>query len=299
MTKSSLYFALLILATSPLAATSTPVGTAANDGSTTSTATYVRPEIIAQIGRRSITLQEVQAPEKEVAGLRQAMTEEALARWVTKRERTRLREVILEQLIGHYAQSRSLSVPDEEVAAFVESFRAKGKANRERSIGEHQTQIADLKGKLAAPDLDPTAKQVMTSDLSRAEERLANLSKALELDESMSQHYHGMGLKMLERTKFRRAIWEEFGGLVYQTGRGPEPLDAFEKLAQQLKQAGELRFTSAEEDAAFFGLMADKAALGSPLDEAASKEVMTRSLVLDPAPKATTLPAAATTPAAP
>jgi len=163
-----------------------------------------------------------------------------------------VQSIILSRVFDRYANEQRIEVSEAEIDAFVNHIEQARRTDRE----QRQQRLAELEQLLQANGPELANRDELERERSMLAELLAGPLAEDDLtpeeEVQVVEMRRAMGQAFIRQWKINRALYQEYGGrVIFQQG-GPEPLDAYRRHLEKLRDNGVLVIRDPEVEAHFW-----------------------------------------------
>jgi hypothetical protein len=157
-----------------------------------------------------------------------------------------MQEAILSAIVQRYLVDHKLQATEAEIAAYIQDFDLTIREDRER----REKRLVALDQNLRSTELSVEQRAALITERLSLQQEIAALqpevAESPEEREEILQARRSAAKAFIERWKFNRALYRQYGGRIIYQQTGHEPLDAYKSFLKELEMAGDFKINRAE-----------------------------------------------------
>jgi hypothetical protein len=206
------------------------------------------PRPVAVVLAQPIQEAEIEPAPAEAARQQAALDAEAFARWQLQARAKKLAGLVQVRLLDAYAKQHRLEPTEAELKPLLASLAATSRQTEEAMKKTRERRTAEIRAKLAAPDLAPADRERLQADLAQWEKfpsRPGTDDRAFM--SNVAQYW-----------KVQRSLYKRYGGRVLVSAFGAQAIDGQQTYLREEEKRGSFEIFDPGLRAAFWAASADE-----------------------------------------
>lgn len=225
----------------------------------------IAPRPVAVVLSQPIQEAEIEPAPAEAARQKAALDAEAFARWQLQARAKKLAGLVQVRLLDAYAKQHRLEPTEAELKPLLASMEATSRRTEDAMNKTGERRTAEIRTKLAAPDLAPAERERLQADLAKWESFSSRPGREQEDRAFMSN--------VAQYWKVQRSLYKRYGGRVLVSAFGAQAIDGQQKYLREEEKRGSFEIFDPGLRAAFWATSADETWADGAIQGRAADEV--------------------------